>query len=62
MAHDTKLYKVSEIANETGMSQKTIRKLCNKRGQRFATQLCPNGAFWIDKERFMTYLERRREA
>ena len=56
-----KFYKATEIAKLYGMTAETVRNLCHARGQKFATRLVPNGRFYIDRERFEKFLEKRQE-
>lgn len=56
----TKYKSVAEIADYYGMTPKTIRELCNSRGQRFAFKLKDKGRFYIDARKFREYLDRKR--
>ena len=56
----TKLYSVSEIAEKYGLTPKTIRELCNARGQKFAFKLKEKGRFYINGKKFREHLERKR--
>jgi len=56
----TKYLSVSEIAEKYGLTPKTVRELCNARGQRFAFKLKDKGRYYIDHRKFREHLERKR--
>jgi len=56
----TKYKSVAEISQLYGFTEKTVRELCNSRGQRFAFKLKPGGRFYIDHKKFREHLERKR--
>lgn len=56
----TKYKSVAEIANYYGFTAKTVREMCNSRGQRFAFKLKDKGRFYIDARKFREYLDRKR--
>ena len=56
----SKYYSVSEIAKLYGFTCKTVREMCNSRGQVFAFKLKPNGRYYIDHRKFREHIERKR--
>ena len=56
----SKLKSVREISEIYGLTPKTVRELCNARGQRFAFKLKKNGRYYINAKLFRDHLERKR--
>lgn len=56
----SKYYSVSEIAALYGFTCKTVREMCNSRGQQFAFKLKEGGRFYIDHRKFREHIERKR--
>lgn len=55
-----KYYSVRQIAELYGFTTKTVREMCNSRGQQFAFKIKDGGRFYIDHKRFRQYIERKR--
>ena len=55
-----KYYSVRQIAELYGFTPKTVREMCNSRGQQFAFKIKDGGRFYIDHKRFRQYIERKR--
>ena len=62
MDQEQMYYKISQVSKKLGLTEKTVRELCHRRGQRFAFRKSKRGNFLINIEAFKNYLRERCEA
>lgn len=51
MTYPKPIMSLAEL-RQMGFSREYLLQMCHRRGQKYATQLCKNGKFIIDTEKF----------